>query len=118
MGRGRCSERLAGAEAYLPFLEALESVLHGAGGEAAARASRPAGIPSAGVSGGNSAIPTIRAAPHRGQTRDGLTGGSGTSGGTGSGAAGAGSAGGATAMPSNSRHRASLARRWRLAKNS
>src|SRR5262249_26936425 len=25
VGRGRCSERLAGAEAYLPFLEALES---------------------------------------------------------------------------------------------
>jgi predicted ATPase len=33
---GRCSERLAGAEAYLPFLEALESLLHGDGGEAAA----------------------------------------------------------------------------------
>src|SRR5262249_26995014 len=32
-----CSERLAGAEAYLPFLEALESLLHGAGGEAVAR---------------------------------------------------------------------------------
>jgi hypothetical protein len=27
IGRGRCSERLAGAEAYLPFLEALESLL-------------------------------------------------------------------------------------------
>ena len=37
VARGRCSERLAGAEAYLPFLEALESLLHGAGGEAAAR---------------------------------------------------------------------------------
>jgi predicted ATPase len=37
VGRGRCSERLAGAEAYLPFLEALESLLHGAGGEAVAR---------------------------------------------------------------------------------
>src|SRR5436305_288610 len=35
--RGRCSERLAGTEAYLPFLEALESLLKGAGGEAAAR---------------------------------------------------------------------------------
>src|SRR5262249_44058765 len=32
---GRCSERLAGAEAYLPFLEALESLLHGDGGEVA-----------------------------------------------------------------------------------
>jgi predicted ATPase len=37
LARGRCSERLAGAEAYLPFLEALESLLHGEGGEAAAR---------------------------------------------------------------------------------
>ena len=37
LARGRCSERLAGAEAYLPFLEALESLLHGDGGEAAAR---------------------------------------------------------------------------------
>ena len=34
---GRCSERLAGAEAYLPVLEALESLLHGEGGEAVAR---------------------------------------------------------------------------------
>lgn len=31
LARGRCSERLAGAEAYLPFLEALESLLHGEG---------------------------------------------------------------------------------------
>jgi TolB-like protein/predicted ATPase len=37
LARGRCSERLAGTEAYLPFLEALESLLHGDGGEAAAR---------------------------------------------------------------------------------
>ncbi len=37
LARGRCSERLAGAEAYLPFLEALESLLHGEMGEAAAR---------------------------------------------------------------------------------
>jgi hypothetical protein len=37
VARGRCSERLAGAEAYLPFLEALESLLHGPGGEAVAR---------------------------------------------------------------------------------
>jgi predicted ATPase len=37
LGRGRCSERLAGAEAYLPFLESLESLLHGAGSEAVAR---------------------------------------------------------------------------------
>jgi tetratricopeptide (TPR) repeat protein/predicted Ser/Thr protein kinase len=37
VGRGRCSERLAGAEAYLPLLEVLESLLHGIGGEAVAR---------------------------------------------------------------------------------
>src|SRR6185437_9540185 len=37
LARGRCSERLAGTEAYLPFLEALESLLKGVGGEAAAR---------------------------------------------------------------------------------
>jgi tetratricopeptide (TPR) repeat protein/predicted Ser/Thr protein kinase len=29
IARGRCSERLAGTEAYLPFLEALESLLDG-----------------------------------------------------------------------------------------
>jgi len=29
IARGRCSERLAGTEAYLPLLEALESLLHG-----------------------------------------------------------------------------------------
>jgi predicted ATPase len=37
LGRGRCSERLAGAEAYLPFLEALDSLLHGEHGAVAAR---------------------------------------------------------------------------------
>jgi predicted ATPase/predicted Ser/Thr protein kinase len=37
VGRGRCSERHAGAEAYLPFLEVLESLLHGVGGETVAR---------------------------------------------------------------------------------
>src|SRR5262249_17540924 len=37
VGRGSCSERLAGAEAYLPLLEALASLLHGAGGEVVAR---------------------------------------------------------------------------------
>jgi tetratricopeptide (TPR) repeat protein len=40
LARGRCSERLAGTEAYLPFLEALESLLKGVGGEAAARVMR------------------------------------------------------------------------------
>ena len=36
VARGRCSERLAEAEAYLPVLEALESLAHGPGGSAAA----------------------------------------------------------------------------------
>jgi predicted ATPase len=35
---GRCSERLAGAEAYLPFLEALDSLVQGDGGASAAQA--------------------------------------------------------------------------------
>jgi tetratricopeptide (TPR) repeat protein len=35
---GRCSERLAGAEAYLPILEALDSLIHGERGETAAQA--------------------------------------------------------------------------------
>ena len=33
VARGRCSERLAGAEAYLPILEALDSLLHRRSGE-------------------------------------------------------------------------------------
>src|SRR5262249_3944929 len=37
IARGRCSERLAGAEAYLPFLEALDSLLRGETGELVAR---------------------------------------------------------------------------------
>jgi predicted ATPase len=37
IGRGRCSERLAGTEAYLPILEALESLLRGETRGAAAR---------------------------------------------------------------------------------
>jgi predicted ATPase/tRNA A-37 threonylcarbamoyl transferase component Bud32 len=40
VGRGRCSERLAGTEAYLPFLEALETLLAGRGGAAVAREMR------------------------------------------------------------------------------
>jgi tetratricopeptide (TPR) repeat protein len=35
--QGRCSERLAGTEAYLPFLEALEGLLHGVKREWVAR---------------------------------------------------------------------------------
>ena len=31
VGRGRCSERLVGSDAYLPVLEALESVLRSGG---------------------------------------------------------------------------------------
>ena len=37
LARGRCSERLAGTEAYLPFLEALDSLIQGTGGAAAAQ---------------------------------------------------------------------------------
>src|SRR5712692_1919203 len=37
IARGRCSERLAGTEAYLPFLEALESLLRGHAQEGMAR---------------------------------------------------------------------------------
>jgi predicted ATPase len=37
IARGRCSERLAGAEAYLPWLEALDSLLQSEGGESQAR---------------------------------------------------------------------------------
>jgi predicted ATPase len=37
LARGRCSERLAGAEAYLPFLEALDSLLQGEGGASTAK---------------------------------------------------------------------------------
>jgi serine/threonine protein kinase/predicted ATPase len=37
LARGRCSERLAGAEAYLPLLEALDSLLHGDDGPETAR---------------------------------------------------------------------------------
>jgi adenylate cyclase len=33
VARGRCSERLAGAEAYLPILEALDSLMRGSRGE-------------------------------------------------------------------------------------
>jgi hypothetical protein len=37
VARGRCSERLSGTEAYLPFLEALADLLHGHDGAAVAR---------------------------------------------------------------------------------
>jgi tetratricopeptide (TPR) repeat protein len=38
--RGRCSERLASAEAYAPFFEALDNLLHGPTGRPAARVMR------------------------------------------------------------------------------
>ena len=37
VARGRCSERLAGAEAYMPFLEALDYLLRSEAGEHSAR---------------------------------------------------------------------------------
>ena len=37
LARGRCSERIAGTEAYLPFLEALDCLIQGPGGAAAAQ---------------------------------------------------------------------------------
>jgi len=40
VARGRCSERLAGSDAYLPVLEALDSLLRGNDGVAAARIMR------------------------------------------------------------------------------
>jgi predicted ATPase/tRNA A-37 threonylcarbamoyl transferase component Bud32 len=36
IARGRCSERLAGTGAYLPFLEVLDNLLHGESGQSAA----------------------------------------------------------------------------------
>jgi predicted ATPase len=42
IGRGTCSERLQGSEAYLPFLEALESLCHGSSGETVVRIMRMA----------------------------------------------------------------------------
>jgi predicted ATPase len=38
VARGRCSERLAGTDAYLPILEALDGLLHGHGGSIVASA--------------------------------------------------------------------------------
>src|SRR5262249_44769887 len=35
LARGRCSERLAGTEAYLPFLDVLDDLLQNSGGPAA-----------------------------------------------------------------------------------
>jgi predicted ATPase len=34
IARGKCSERLAGTEAYMPILEALDNLIHGGSGEA------------------------------------------------------------------------------------
>jgi predicted ATPase len=40
VARGRCSERLAGTEAYLPWLEAFDHMLNGEAGESAVRTLR------------------------------------------------------------------------------
>jgi serine/threonine protein kinase len=40
VARGRCSERLAEGEAYLPILEALDSLLHSSSGDSASRIMR------------------------------------------------------------------------------
>ncbi len=40
LGRGRCSERLADGEAYLPVLEALDSLLHSGTGDSVSRIMR------------------------------------------------------------------------------
>jgi tetratricopeptide (TPR) repeat protein len=40
VARGRCSERLADGEAYLPILEALDSLLHSASGDSVSRIMR------------------------------------------------------------------------------
>ena len=40
VARGRCSERLADGEAYLPVLEALDSVLHSSAGDSVSRIMR------------------------------------------------------------------------------
>lgn len=37
IGRGRCSERLSGTDAFLPFLEAIEGLIRGESGDQAAR---------------------------------------------------------------------------------
>src|SRR4029079_16830450 len=37
VAHGRCSARLSGTEGYLPFLEALDNLLHGQDGDAVAR---------------------------------------------------------------------------------
>src|SRR3989441_1230125 len=74
IARGRCSERLAGTEAYLPLLEALQNLLHGAAGEAVARAMKRAAptwqaqfTPTARASGAPE--PDVSASPSASQAR-------------------------------------------------
>ena len=43
VARGRCSERLAGSDAYLPVLEALDSLLQGSDGAAVERSMKAGG---------------------------------------------------------------------------
>ena len=40
IARGRCSERLSGSEAYLPFLEAIDNLLHGPDGPTVAHVAK------------------------------------------------------------------------------
>src|SRR3989441_9580114 len=74
IARGHCSERLAGTEAYLPLLEALQNLLHGAVGEAVAWAMKRAAptwqaqfAPPSRVSGAPE--PEVAASPAASQAR-------------------------------------------------
>jgi predicted ATPase len=65
LARGRCSERLAGAEAYLPMLEALDGLLRGADGALAASVMRREAptwyVQLAPVAGADPALAALRA---------------------------------------------------------
>ena len=62
LARGRCSERLAGAEAYLPILEALDSLLHGHTGQPVAAAMKTAAPTWYGLVAGDAADTSAAAA--------------------------------------------------------
>jgi predicted ATPase/predicted Ser/Thr protein kinase len=62
LGRGRCSERLAGDEAYLPILEALESLLHRHSGPSLSEVMKAVAPTWYGLVAGDSA-PSSSAAP-------------------------------------------------------
>ena len=61
LARGRCSERLAGAEAYLPILEALDSLLHGHAAAQAAPAMKTLAPTWYGLVAGDSAVTSTSA---------------------------------------------------------